>query len=97
MPLETTITNSILKYLNSIESCVAEKVMGNAMQKDRPDINGCYRGLSFRIEVKSPDHGNQPSKGQLLDIKKWVKAGCVAFVAYSLTDVKIRIDGEKCV
>ena len=66
MPLESSITNRILKYLNNeVENCIAEKVAGNAFQKDRPDINGCWKERCFRIEVKSPDHGNKPTKGNL--------------------------------
>lgn len=88
MPLETTITKRILDWINGLEGGVAEKVMGNAFQFGRPDINACYRGRCIRIEVKTPDHGNKPSKAQELDIKKWRKAGALAFVAYSLDDVK---------
>lgn len=95
MPLESTIQAKILKYLNyEVKNCIAENVMGNAFQKDRPDINGCWEGRSFRIEVKSPDHGNKPTKGQLLNLKKWKKAGAIAFVAYSLEDVKKVIHNE---
>ena len=96
MAIESTITNSMIKYLNSLPHCIAEKVMGNAFQKDRPDINGCCRGTSFRIEVKSPDNGNTASKGQLLNIRAWKKAGCVAFVSDNLKEVKLRINEERC-
>lgn len=88
MPLESQITNAIIKWINSLEGGIAEKVMGNAFQSGRPDINACYKGRCVRIEVKTPDHGNKPSKAQELDIKKWKRCGCIAFVAYSLDDVK---------
>lgn len=89
MPLETQITNRILKYLNeTVTDCVAEKVMGNAFQFGRPDINGCWKGKCFRIEVKSPDHANKPTKIQMLNLAKWKKAGAITIVAYSLEDVK---------
>lgn len=94
MPLETAITDSILKYLNGLPDCIAEKVHGSIYQFGRPDINACIQGRSVRIEVKSPDHGNKPSKAQKLDMKKWRKAGAVCFVAYSLADVKRRIFEE---
>ena len=95
MPLETSITERILKYLNEeIECCVAEKVAGNAFTKDRPDINACWKGLAVRIEVKSPDHDNKPTKGQLLDLKKWKRAGALTMVAYSLLDVKKVINND---
>lgn len=88
MPLESQITNNIIKYINSLEGGIAEKVMGNAFQFGRPDINACYKGRCIRIEVKTPDHGNKPSKAQELDIKKWKRAGAIAFVAYSVQEVK---------
>lgn len=97
MALESTITNNIIKYLNSIKGCRAEKLMGNAFQKDKPDINGCWRGRMFKIEVKSSDHGNKPTKGQLMELRKWRKVGAVCFVAYSVEDVKERINDERCV
>jgi hypothetical protein len=94
LALESQITNRILKYLNGLEDCVAEKVMGNAFQFGRPDINACWKGRSVRIEVKTPDHGNKPSKAQELNLRQWSKAGALAFVAYSLEDVKeIIFDG----
>ena len=97
MAIESTITNSMIKYLNSLPHTIAEKVMGNAFQSNRPDINGCCRGRSFRIEVKSPDHGNKASKGQLLNIKHWKDAGCIAFVCDNLKEVKLRINEERCI
>lgn len=88
MPLEKSIQARILKWINSLEGGIAENVMGNAFQFGRPDINACFLGRSIRIEVKTPDHGNKPSKAQEIDIKKWRRAGCLAFVAYSLEDVQ---------
>lgn len=89
MTLENTIVNRILAYLNEeVEDCVAEKVHGNQYQVGRPDINGCWKGRCFRIEVKSPDHGNKPTKIQLLNLKQWRRAGAISFVAYSLEEVK---------
>jgi hypothetical protein len=88
MALETSITNNILEYLNGLKGCVAEKVLGCASQKDRPDVNCFYQGQSYRIEVKSPEHGNMPTKGQILNLKKWAKAGAICIVVWSLDDVK---------
>lgn len=94
MAIEATITASILKYLNSLPNCVAEKVFGNAQQIGRPDINGCWNGRCFRLEVKSPDHGNQPTKIQELNLKTWSRAGAYCFTVYSLEDVKAIINKE---
>lgn len=89
MALESTITKNILEYLNDLEQCVAEKVAGSSLTgKGRADINGCWNGRSFRIEVKSPDHRNKPSKAQVLNMKRWSRAGSICFSAYSLKDVQ---------
>lgn len=89
MPLETAITDKILKYLNKeVDTCIAEKVMGNAFQFGRPDIHGCWKGRCFHIEVKTPDHGNKASTSQKIYMKRWRKAGAICFVAYSVDDVK---------
>lgn len=87
MPKENVIVNEILKYLNELPQCVAEKVQGTALSSGKADINGCYKGHSIRIEVKTPDHGNKASKKQKLNLLRWKKAGAYCCVAYSLDDV----------
>lgn len=88
MPLEKSITNSILAYLNSLSSCRAEKVQGGAAASGRADINACYRGRTLRIEVKTPDHKNKVSEKQKHNLDKWLKAGTVGIITYSLNSVK---------
>lgn len=88
MPLETSITDSILDYLNGLDTCIAEKTMGNAFQFGRADINGCWKGRSFRIEVKTPDHGNKASAAQKISLKRWKRAGALCMVVYTLAEVK---------
>lgn len=89
MPLESSIVNNILKYLNNeVEDCIAEKVMGNAFQRDRADINMCWEGQLYRIEVKTPDNGNKPTKAQEINLKKWAKAGAICVAVWSLDEVK---------
>lgn len=88
MPLESTITQSIIKYINSLPYGVAEKVQGSAISSGRPDINGCYKGYCLRLEIKSPDHGNRASAKQLHNLQKWEKADAVIGVLHSLDDAK---------
>lgn len=88
MPLEKSIQKRIINWINSLDGGIAENVMGNSFQFGRPDINACYKGRCIRIEVKTPDHGNKPSKAQEINIKQWKRCGCLAFVAYSLEEVK---------
>lgn len=100
MPRESTIVNRILSYLNSLDGCVAEKVQGTALSSGKADINGCYKGRSLRIEVKTPDHGNKASKKQTINLMRWEKAGAIAVIAYNLDDVIKAIqplmEGEEC-
>lgn len=98
MGLEIRITRDILVYLNSLPNCIAEKVKGGASSSGKADINGCYNGRSFRIEVKTPDHKNDTSEKQEHNLKKWFRAGSVVMVTYSLKSVKTAIkllDKEK--
>ena len=88
MSIETTITHNIMKYLNDMDGVIVEKVKGTAESAGRADLNGCYHGTSFRIEVKTPDHKNKPSKAQLLNLWKWHKAGAITMVVYSLYAVE---------
>lgn len=85
---ETVLQNKVLRYLNSIPGCVAENVSGNAKQRGRADINGCYKGRGFKIELKSRDTGYQPTKQQELYLKRWKVAGAIVGICYSLDEVK---------
>lgn len=88
MGLESSLQSSVLKYLNGLEGCVAENVSGNARQSGRPDVVGCYKGRMFRLELKTPDHKNEPSLKQKLDLRRWLSSGCVCGVVYSLGFIK---------
>jgi hypothetical protein len=88
MAVETTITQAIIAYLNALDGCICEKVMGGSTSSGRSDINGCYRGRSFRIEVKTPDNRYKPSKRQIYNLKLWYNSGAVTMVTYSLKFVK---------
>jgi hypothetical protein len=88
MPFETTITYNIMKYLNDMDGVIMEKVKGEAECSGRADINGCYHGQSVRIEVKTPDNRNKPTKKQLYNLWQWHKAGAITIVAYSLEAVQ---------
>lgn len=85
---EVTITHNIMKYLNDMPGVIMEKVKGEAECSGRADINGCYHGQSVRIEVKTPDNKNKPSKKQLWNLWEWHRAGAICMVVYSLDAVK---------
>lgn len=88
MSFETTITHNIMTYLNGMDGVIMEKVKGEAECSGRADINGCYHGTSVRIEVKTPDNRNKPSKKQLYNLWQWHRAGAIVMVAYSLEAVQ---------
>jgi len=87
MGREKPIADRLVVNLNNLPYCIAENIMGTNASKDRPDINGCYKGRSFRIEVKSEDTGYKQSAGQSMDIKRWKKAGCIAVIAKTWQEV----------
>lgn len=87
MLFESNLQSTVLRKLNKIPHCIAENVSGNSAQSGRADINGCINGQSFRIELKSPDHGNKATPKQKFNLRKWQRAGSIAFVAKSWKEV----------
>jgi len=88
MPLESTIVKGILKFLNDLPGCAAEKVAGRSSSSGKADINGCYHGRMFRLEIKTPDHGNKASLKQEINLMRWKAAGAICAVCFNLTEVK---------
>lgn len=88
MGLEKNFQTEALKYLNSLPHCRAENVSGNAKQSGRPDINGCYHGRMFKIELKVPDNRNSASKKQSYELQRWYRAGAAVGVIYSMETLK---------
>ncbi len=86
--MESGFQSRALSYLNSIPGCKAENVSGNAQQSGRPDINGCYKGRMFKLELKVPDHKNKASVKQILTLRKWTSAGCAVGILYSMKSLK---------
>lgn len=88
MGREGSFQSSALSYLNGLPGCKAENVSGNASQSGRPDITGCYQGRMFKLELKSPDHRNKPSKKQRIELRRWGRSGCVVGVIYSMKSLR---------
>ncbi len=88
MGFESNFQASVLQYLNGLPFCVAENVSGNSHQSGRPDINGCFRGRMFKLELKTPDNKYKASKKQQLNLRRWKNAGCVVGVIYSMEALK---------
>lgn len=88
MGRENSLQGSVLGYLNKLPGCIAENVSGDSHQSGRPDINGCYKGRMFKIELKTPDDKNTTSLKQDLELRRWKRAGCVVGVIYSMKALK---------
>jgi hypothetical protein len=83
---ETTITNKILRYINNLPGCKAEKRHGSQYSEvGAPDISVCCNGTRIEIEVKRP--GEKPTPIQLIRLREWREAGAVAIWVTSLEEV----------
>lgn len=83
---EKRIENQIKQYLDSIGAWHI-KTHGNMFSRaGTPDVLACVNGRFVAIEVKQP--GGRVSPLQIAHIKLIRQAGGVAFVAYSLDEVK---------
>ena len=84
---EKSIVNSILKYLNSLPQCRAEKTWGGGYgNAGKPDITGCLSGRRFELEVKVP--GGKPTPLQKITLEQWKEAGAIVAVVHSVDEVK---------
>lgn len=73
---EAAIVKSILRALNALPSTRAVKRHGSAMgRRGTPDIDGCYNGLAFYLEVKRP--GKTPTPLQAYELRQWAAAGAI--------------------
>lgn len=87
---EKSIENQIKKWLDS-NGYWWMKVHGDMFQKAGvPDIIACINGKFVGIEVKRP--GGRVSELQKHQIEQIQKSGGVAFVAYSLEEVRVNLD-----
>lgn len=73
---EGRLVTKILKNLNALPNCLAEKNHGTPYGHCKLDISGAVNGRAFHIEVKTP--GNKPTKRQDATIRKWRAIGCAA-------------------
>lgn len=75
---ETKLTNKILKALNVIDNCRAEKMHATVYGKPKIDVFGAKDGKMFYFEVKTP--GNEPTARQHATMKTWAdEAGILTF------------------
>ena len=83
---EKPVVDAILKYLNSLPHCYAEKAHGSMWGNANVDITGCASGRRVELEVKKP--GGIPTARQIRTLEKWNGTGAITAVVHSLDDVK---------
>ena len=77
IPKEASVVKTILRRLNALPGCKAEKVHGGIYgRRGKPDITGCVLGRRFDLEVKVGV--NKPTPTQLKEIEEWRSAGGIA-------------------
>lgn len=68
---ESELTRNIVRDLNKIPNCFAFRVHGGPHQrKGTLDINGCFRGEFFAIEMKLPGKEKNLTEIQAATIRK---------------------------
>jgi len=88
---EQQIQKKITNYLES-QGCYVVKVV-SATKAGVPDILGCYEGVFFGIEVKTPRTAGNVSKLQEYNLDKIREADGHSIVAWSVEQVEEFIGG----
>jgi len=86
-PLEKSIVQACLRYLNSLQCSYFEKRHGGRTRSGDPDITGCLDGRRWEIEVKRP--GGRPTKRQFAALRRWDAAGAHVCWVTSLDELQI--------
>lgn len=84
---ETVITGEALSWLNAQPDTYAWKLHTGPMgEGGHPDIDGCTRGRSIKIEMKRP--GEKPTRRQMARLLRWRAAGALVGWATSVEEVR---------
>ena len=83
---EQQIQKKIIKYLES-KDCYVVKVI-SASKAGVPDIIGCYNGVFFGIEVKTPGSAGNVSRLQEYNLERIRETGGHSIVAWSVEQVE---------
>lgn len=82
---EQQIQKKIINYLES-EGCYV--VNGIYSKAGIPDLIGCYKGMFFGIEVKTPEKQTNVSKLQEYNLKRIKTCGGESIVVWTVEQVK---------
>lgn len=88
---ESAIQRKIIKYLEQEGAYVVKVVSAN--KSGVPDIIGCFEGLFFAIEVKTPETKGNISPLQEHNINKVEESFGTAIVAWELSQVETMLEG----
>lgn len=87
VPLESSVVNALIKWINKQPGCKAQKTHGSGLRQGTPDILGSWRGRMLAIEVKRPG-SNKVTPLQRRELEAWAQAGAIAGVAHSLKELQ---------
>jgi len=79
---ESGLQTAIVKDLRKAGAYV-NKNHGGPNSQGRPDLEGCYRGVHFLLEVKLPTNKKGATENQKRHIRQARKAGSVAHIVRS--------------
>lgn len=88
---EQQIQKKIIAYLES-RGCYVVKVI-SASKSGVPDILGCYEGVFFGLEVKTPTTSGNVSKLQEYNLDKIVESGGHSKVVWDVEQVEEFLGG----
>jgi len=83
---ENKLNSKVVKFLNTLPECYAEKRPSQQGRKGRVDVTGCIKGRRLELEGKVRD--NTPTKKQIYWLNKWASVGAITGVYRSINDVK---------
>jgi len=90
MAKESAIQTKIRKYLESVGCYVVNGIYSKA---GVPDLIGCYEGVFFAIEVKTPETRGNVSKLQHYNLEQIRLTGGHSIVAWNVEQVEEFIGG----
>jgi hypothetical protein len=84
---ESALTSSIRAFLKGA-GCYVNKNHGGPNSQGRPDLEGCYRGYHFGLEVKLPGKLKNVTKLQQKNLDEIEAAGGYAEVVSSVDEAR---------
>jgi len=90
MKNEAALQRKIQQYLKA-RGVYCNKNQGGPTSRGRPDLEGCYCGLYWALEVKMPGRENTLTDHQAHSLASIKEAGGYAEVATSTEDARIML------